>query len=76
MEESLQKLHRLPQSLLAWYDGCARVLPWRDEPTAYHVWVSEIMLQQTRVSAVLPYYQRLWRRCPTCRPWQRRKRGG
>lgn len=64
MEESLQKLHQLPQSLLAWYDGCARVLPWRDEPTAYHVWVSEIMLQQTRVSAVLPYYQRFMEALP------------
>ena len=53
-----ENLKNLPEALLSWYDGCARVLPWRDEPTAYHVWVSEIMLQQTRVTAVLPYYQR------------------
>lgn len=44
--------------LLEWYDRTARVLPWRQEPEAYHVWVSEIMLQQTRVEAVKPYYDR------------------
>lgn len=53
-----KQLHQLATPLLSWYDGSARVLPWRDEPTAYHVWVSEIMLQQTRVNAVLPYYRR------------------
>lgn len=58
------QLHQLPESLLSWYDGCARVLPWRDEPTAYHVWISEIMLQQTRVSAVLPYYRRFLEELP------------
>lgn len=45
-------------ALLAWYDRSARVLPWRDTPTPYHVWVSEIMLQQTRVEAVIPYFER------------------
>lgn len=44
--------------LTAWYESGHRVLPWRDDPTAYHVWISEIMLQQTRVQAVIPYYQR------------------
>lgn len=58
MEQYAEQLNQLPRALLAWYDGCARILPWRDDPTAYHVWVSEIMLQQTRVSAVLPYYER------------------
>ena len=42
-------LEQLVEPLLHWYDGHARILPWREEPTAYHVWVSEIMLQQTRV---------------------------
>ena len=41
------------EPLLAWYDSNARVLPWREEPTPYRVWISEIMLQQTRVEAVL-----------------------
>lgn len=44
--------------LLAWYDENARVLPWRSEPAPYRVWVSEIMLQQTRVEAVKPYFER------------------
>ena len=58
MKELPENLTTLPEPLLRWYDSGARVLPWRDDPTAYHVWVSEIMLQQTRVSAVLPYYRR------------------
>lgn len=48
----------LPGLLLAWYDKERRILPWREDPTPYHVWVSEIMLQQTRVEAVVPYYAR------------------
>lgn len=44
--------------LLHWYDYNRRILPWREEPTPYHVWVSEIMLQQTRVEAVKGYYDR------------------
>lgn len=44
--------------LLNWYDKNARVLPWRSDPTPYKVWVSEIMLQQTRVETVLPYFER------------------
>ncbi len=44
--------------LLKWYDKNKRSLPWREDPTPYHVWVSEIMLQQTRVEAVKPYYRR------------------
>ena len=44
--------------LLKWYDDNKRILPWREAPTPYHVWVSEIMLQQTRVEAVKPYYKR------------------
>ena len=41
-----------------WFCGHARVLPWRENPTGYYVWVSEIMLQQTRVEAVKPYFER------------------
>ncbi len=44
--------------LLHWYDYNRRILPWREDPTPYHVWVSEIMLQQTRVEAVKGYYDR------------------
>ena len=51
-------LDRLPEPLLAWYRANARDLPWRHTRDPYRVWVSEIMLQQTRVAAVLGYYAR------------------
>ena len=51
-------LEQLVEPLLEWYSHHARVLPWREEPTPYRVWVSEIMLQQTRVEAVKPYFER------------------
>ena len=51
--------------LLHWYKYNARVLPWREDPSAYHVWVSEIMLQQTRVEAVRGYYMRFLDALPT-----------
>ena len=44
--------------LLKWYQAGHRDLPWRQNPTPYQVWISEIMLQQTRVQAVIPYYHR------------------
>lgn len=44
--------------LLNWYHTHKRSMPWREDPTAYHVWISEIMLQQTRVEAVFDYYLR------------------
>lgn len=50
--------------LLHWYDYNRRILPWREDPTPYHVWVSEIMLQQTRVEAVKGYYDRFLSRLP------------
>ncbi|MCQ2412194.1 MAG: A/G-specific adenine glycosylase [Sphaerochaetaceae bacterium] len=49
---------QMTQNLLEWYAKNARVLPWRTDPTPYHVWLSEIMLQQTRVEAVMGYYTR------------------
>lgn len=56
---------RLSRQLLAWYDQNRRQLPWRDDPSPYHVWLSEIMLQQTRVSAVREYYTRFLSALPT-----------
>lgn len=53
--------------LLSWYDAGHRVLPWRTEPTPYRVWVSEIMLQQTRVEAVRGYFDRWMQALPTVR---------
>lgn len=54
----IDSLDRIAEPLMSWYDKGRRVLPWREEPTPYHVWISEIMLQQTRVEAVKPYYDR------------------
>ncbi len=63
--DRLGTLFALPGALLPWYDSHARVLPWRSLPTAYRVWISEIMLQQTRVEAVLPYFERFLAVMPT-----------
>lgn len=52
------------EDLLEWYDANARVLPWRSEPEPYYVWVSEIMLQQTRVEAVKEYFARFIKELP------------
>ena len=57
-------LQQLVAPLLDWYPSHARSLPWRDDPTPYHVWVSEIMLQQTRVEAVKPFYARFTEALP------------
>lgn len=50
--------------LLTWFENNRRILPWREEPTPYRVWISEIMLQQTRVQAVLPYFERFLKALP------------
>ena len=57
-------LHELVKPLQEWFWQNARVLPWRENPKAYYVWVSEIMLQQTRVEAVKPYFDRFIRELP------------
>lgn len=51
--------------LLDWYDRNKRDLPWRRHRDPYYIWVSEIMLQQTRVDTVIPYFQRFIERFPT-----------
>ena len=51
MAQETEILTRLSAPLLRWYDENRRVLPWREEVSAYRTWVSEIMLQQTRVAA-------------------------
>jgi len=58
-------MSRLSSKLLAWYHAHKRTLPWRGYPSAYAVWVSEIMLQQTRVEAVIPYFEKWMRLFPT-----------
>ena len=58
-------LKKLPPLLLDWYDRTRRVLPWREDPKPYSVWLSEIMLQQTRVETVKPYFARFQEALPT-----------
>ncbi len=55
-------IHR---QLLEWFDANARELPWRQNRDAYRIWVSEVMLQQTQVATVIPYFDRFLRRFPT-----------
>ena len=56
--------HLIGRRLLAWYGKSARDLPWRRSPTPYGVWVSEVMLQQTVVATVIPYFERWMARFP------------
>ena len=58
-------LEQLPERLLPWYEENQRKLPWRRDREPYHVWLSEVMLQQTRVEAVKGYYERFLRELPT-----------
>ena len=60
-----EKILSFRQKLLAWYDENKRDLPWRRSKNPYHIWVSEIMLQQTRVDTVIPYYERFLESFPT-----------
>ncbi|MFR2954957.1 MAG: hypothetical protein ACLTLE_00900 [Lachnospiraceae bacterium] len=59
-----ERLQQITAPLLTWFAEYARDLPWRIRPTAYRVWVSEIMLQQTRVEAVKPFYARFMEALP------------
>ncbi len=61
------RLSDIVAPLLQWFEENARILPWREEPTPYRVWVSEIMLQQTRVEAVKPYFERFIKALPSIR---------
>ncbi|MFC2637619.1 MAG: A/G-specific adenine glycosylase [Mitsuokella sp.] len=65
--EHTEMLAAIPSPLLRWYRAQKddRSLPWRNAPAPYHVWLSEIMLQQTRASAAIPYYERFLAALPT-----------
>ena len=68
-----RNLRAFGEALAAWYGRHGRDLPWRRDADPYRVWISEIMLQQTRVAAVIPYYERFLRRFPTVRHLARAK---
>lgn len=53
--------------LLNWYDHNQRILPWRDNKNPYYIWISEVMLQQTKVQTVIPYFERFIKALPTVR---------
>lgn len=57
--------HPIGNRVLEWYRRHRRDLPWRDDPSPYRVWVSEVMLQQTQVATVIPYFERFMARFPT-----------
>src|SRR5258708_10246431 len=63
--KSHERFGPLRRSLLAWYARSARDLPWRRVRDPYAIWVSETMLQQTRIQTVLPYFERFMRELPT-----------
>ena len=64
-EKKDEDLVKIVQPLVDWYRENKRDLPWRHNPDAYRVWISEIMLQQTRVEAVKGYYDRFLKALPT-----------
>jgi A/G-specific adenine glycosylase len=65
IEELSQKINQIRPRLLEWYRHNRRDLPWRGETSPYRIWVSEVMLQQTQATTVIPYYYRLLERFPT-----------
>jgi len=68
-----QDLRQLRRALLSWYEQNGRDLPWRHTQDPYCIWVSEVMLQQTRVAVVVERYQRFLQRFPTVRELARAK---
>ena len=62
-----KKIKAFRTQLLDWYDANKRDLPWRQTKNPYYIWVSEIMLQQTQVNTVIPYYERFIKELPTIR---------
>jgi A/G-specific adenine glycosylase len=68
MEENMRIIEekdKFCNALISWYHDEKRDLPWRHTSNPYYIWVSEVMLQQTRVDTVIPYYNRFITRYPT-----------
>ena len=64
---AVRRLRKAAADLLSWYDRCRRPLPWRSPLIPYHTWISEIMLQQTRIDVVIGYYERFLEHFPDIR---------
>lgn len=67
MDKSMKDVTKIAGPLVRWYRSHERAFPWRSDPSPYRVWVSEIMLQQTRIEAALPYFERFMSALPTVR---------
>ncbi|QDT66597.1 A/G-specific adenine glycosylase [Calycomorphotria hydatis] len=65
MEHDANRLRRFRRGVRQWYDAHGRMLPWRKSHDPYRIWISEIMLQQTTVAAVIPYFERFLSAFPT-----------
>lgn len=66
-----ERIRQMTPFLLGWYEKNKRILPWRENPVPYYVWISEVMLQQTRVEAVKPYFARFIAHLPDIRALSR-----
>ncbi len=64
MKHLSKDIIQFQMNVLSWYDSNQRVLPWRESRDPYHIWISEIMLQQTRVETVIPFYNRFIKTLP------------
>lgn len=60
-----QKLRKIVKPIVEWYQNQEKTLPWKQDKEPYHIWVSEIMLQQTRIEAVKKYYTKFMKELPT-----------
>ncbi|TXF89623.1 A/G-specific adenine glycosylase, partial [Lactobacillus delbrueckii subsp. bulgaricus] len=67
LEDKLKQkdIQQFRDDLISWFEREQRVLPWREDQDPYKVWVSEVMLQQTRVETVIPYFLRFVEQFPT-----------
>ena len=63
--EKIELMRKMRKPVIEWYQKNKRELPWRKEKNPYHIWLSEIMLQQTRIEAVKQYYERFLEKLPT-----------
>lgn len=63
--KKIELMKKMRQPIIDWYQKNKRELPWRKEKNPYHIWISEIMLQQTRIEAVKQYYERFLKQIPT-----------
>ena len=61
----MKSYKKFTNQLLHWYNGDKQSMPWRDDDNIYHIWLSEIMLQQTQINTVIPYYHKWLKKLPT-----------